>query len=169
MLPTIAYLYPTCIIATMNGSLFVLDEALLRLRRFTQAPARDRMPAPRESIEMSTVLVVDAVEHLAATSEPATVGAIAERLSVAQSTASRLIERASGAGMVERHCSPQDSRQVNVALTDGGRELAARAREFRHARLASLLATWPAERIERFAEDLRDFAQATLDHQDGDR
>ncbi len=153
----------------MSDSLSILDEALLRLRRFAQAPAGDRAPGPRESIEMSTVLVVDAVEQLAASGEPASVGGIADRLSVTPSTASRLVERASAAGMVARHRSPDDSRQVIIVLTDTGQDLATRARDYRRARLADMLTQWPAARVERFANDLRDFAQATLTQHEGDR
>ena len=153
----------------MNDSLSVLDEALLRLRRFAQAPAGDRAPGPRESIEMSTVLVVDAVEQLAASGSPASVGGIADRLSVEPSTASRLVERAMAAGMVARHRSPDDSRQAIITLTDAGQDLAIRARDYRHARLADMLAPWPPARVERFAIDLRDFAQATLIQREGDR
>jgi len=153
----------------MKDALSILDEALLRLRRFAQAPAGGRAPGPRESIEMSTVLVVDAVEQLSASGEPASVGGVADRLSVTPSTASRLVERASAAGMVARHRSPDDSRQVIIALTDAGQDLAARARDYRHARLADMLAPWPAARLERFANDLRDFAQATLTQNEGTR
>ena len=153
----------------MSDPLSTLDEALLRLRRFAQAPARDRAPGPRESIEMSTVLVVDAVEQLAASGEPATVGGIADRLSVAPSTASRLVERASAAGMVARHRPTEDSRRVVLALTDAGQALAARARDYRRARLADVLTPWSDARVERFANDLHDFAQAALTHQEGAR
>jgi DNA-binding MarR family transcriptional regulator len=151
----------------MKDSLSVLDEALLRLRRFAQAPARDRAPGPSESIEMSTVLVVDAVEQLAANGDPVTVGGIAERLSVTPSTASRLVERASAVGMVARHRSPDDSRRVIIGLTGAGQELAARARDYRRDRLADVLHRWPTARVERFANDLHDFARAALIHQEG--
>ncbi len=153
----------------MSDPLSTLDEALLRLRRFAQAPAGDRAPGPRESIEMSTVLVVDAVEQLAMSGEPATVGGIADRLSVAPSTASRLVERASAAGMVARHRSAEDSRRVVIALTDTGQALAARARDYRRARLADALTPWSAARVERFANDLHDFAQLALTRQERDQ
>ncbi len=152
----------------MKDSLSTLDDALLRLRRFAQAPAGDLDPGPYESIEMSTVLVVDAVEQLAACGKPPSVGGIADRLSVTPSTASRLVERASAAGMVARHRSPKDARHVIIALTDAGQDLANRARDYRHARLADMLTPWPAARVERFANDLHDFAEATFTQHEGD-
>ncbi len=115
---------------------------------------------------MSTVLVVDAVEQLSAASAPATVGAVADRLSVAPSTASRLIERAVATGMIERGRPAGDARRVALALTDAGGALAARARSYRRDRLADVLASWPPERIERFSVDLHDFAQAALTPQE---
>ncbi len=155
-------MYSTHTMTVTPDPLATLDAALLRLRRFAQAPPEGTAPGPPESIEMSTVLVVDAVEQLAAGGEPATVGRIADRLSVAPSTASRLVERASAAGMVERARATEDSRRVVLALTDAGHQLAARAHDYRRARLAEILAPWTATRVERFARDLHDFAHQAL-------
>lgn len=149
--------------------LSTIDVSLLRLRRFTQAPPPRRAPGPGESVEISTVLVIEAVEQLSAGGVVAAVGDVADRLSVAPSTASRLIERAEAVGMVERRRDAHDSRRVALVLTDGGASLAARAREFRRRRLADVLASWPAERVERFSVDLRDFAQLALDPQERDQ
>ncbi len=149
-----------------HDRLATIDAALLRLRRFTQAPREDSAPGPRESVEISTVLVVDAVEHLSASGATATVGTVADRLSVAPSTASRLIERAADAGMIERTRATGDSRRVVLVLTEAGGSLAARARDYRRARLADVLASWPPERIERFSTDLHDFAQLALPPQE---
>ncbi len=143
-----------------------VDTALLRLRRFAQAPPGHSAPGPREPVEISTVLVVDSVEQLSTSGASATVGTVAERLSVAPSTASRLIERAAAAGMVERVRAAGDSRRVNLLLTEAGGALAARARQYRYSRLAEVLASWPPERIERFSMDLHDFAQLALIPQD---
>ncbi len=115
---------------------------------------------------MSTVLVVDAVEQLSAAGATATVGAVADRLSVAPSTASRLIERAVATGMIERGRAANDARRVALALTDAGGALAARARSYRRDRLADVLASWPPERIERFSKDLHDFALLALTPQE---
>lgn len=149
--------------------LSTIDVALLRLRRFTQVPQPHRAPGPGESVEISTVLVIDAVEQLSAGGVTATVGKVADRLSVAPSTASRLIERAEAAGMIRRGRAADDSRRVALALTDAGVSLAARAREFRRNRIGDVLASWPLERIERFSGDLHDFAQLALDPQERDR
>ena len=108
------------------------------------------------------MLVVDAVEQLSAGGGTATVGAVAARLSVAPSTASRLIERAVTTGMVERGRAASDARRVALTLTDDGSALAARARSYRRDRLADMLGSWPPERIERFSVDVQAFAEAAL-------
>jgi DNA-binding MarR family transcriptional regulator len=112
------------------------------------------------------VLVVDAIEQLSAQGGTATVGAVAARLSVAPSTASRLIERAVATGMVERGRAASDARRVALMLTDEGGALAERARSYRRDRLADVLGSWPPERIERFSVDLQAFAEAALPRQE---
>ncbi len=145
----------------MDDPLTRIDDALLRLRRFVQAPVGELSPGSGELADMSTVLVVDAVEQATSAGQPTTVGDVAKRLLVAPSTASRLVERASETGMVTRERSAEDSRRATLALTGEGHALAARAREYRRTRLAGALGSWSAQRVEGFATDLQDFAQAT--------
>ena len=56
-----------------------------------------------------------------------TIGAIATRLSLEPSTITPLVKRLEQAGLVDRQRNPDDERQVNVRLTDAGRELRERA------------------------------------------
>lgn len=57
----------------------------------------------------------------------ATVGAIAQRLSLESSTVTPPIKRLEQAGLVERQRSKVDERQVQVRLTDAGRATLARS------------------------------------------
>jgi len=59
--------------------------------------------------------------------EGATVGAIAQRLSLESSTVTPPIKRLEQAGLVERQRSKVDERQVQVRLTDAGRAVLARS------------------------------------------
>lgn len=59
--------------------------------------------------------------------EGATVGAIAQRLSLESSTVTPPIKRLEQAGLVERQRSKIDERQVQVRLTDAGRAVLARS------------------------------------------
>jgi DNA-binding MarR family transcriptional regulator len=91
-----------------------------------------------------------------------TVGAVAERLGIDPSTASRLVGHAIDAGFIARRPSPRDARRANLQLTDAGRRLKAVADQFRRAYLAEVLAGWTdAERAE-FARLLTRFTDAAV-------
>jgi DNA-binding MarR family transcriptional regulator len=144
------------------GDLERLDAALMRLRRLWTAPRTQAgMRAGDEPVELSTVLVVDALargpeQHLG-------VADVAERLDVTPSTASRLVDRAVAAGMVERRVAPDDARRADLLLTDAGSALHERARSFRTRYLDSVLAAWPQSDITTLADHLDRFARAVTD------
>lgn len=52
-----------------------------------------------------------------------TVGAIAERLALESSTITPLVKRLEAAGFLTRQRNPEDERQVQVRLTDRGRQM----------------------------------------------
>lgn len=139
-----------------------LDRALLDLRRFLAAPP---VVADRGAqVELSTVLVLDAV--VAAGEAGALVRDVADRLDVAPSTASRLVDRAVLAGMVDK-VRGENARQVRVEATDEGRALAARAVEHRQEQLAQVLEGWTVEEraslvgsLEHLAQSVRGRSQA---------
>ncbi len=58
----------------------------------------------------------------------ATIGAIADRLSLESSTITPPVKRLEAAGLVERRRSTLDERQVNVSLTPDGRDMLARSK-----------------------------------------
>lgn len=147
----------------VRADLVVLDAALMRLRRLWTAPrTHGGMRADLgEDVELSTVLVVDALARQPGL-QPGTSGVaeVAARLDVAPSTASRLVERAVAAGMVERRTSAADARRAELHLTDAGHELHERARRFRAGYLARVLDDWPPHRIASLAVGLDAFADA---------
>jgi DNA-binding MarR family transcriptional regulator len=61
------------------------------------------------------------------TDAPLTVGAIGERLRLDSGTLTPLLKRLEDTGLVERRRDADDERRVNIALTDDGRALRARA------------------------------------------
>ncbi|WP_225755321.1 MarR family winged helix-turn-helix transcriptional regulator [Actinotalea sp. Marseille-Q4924] len=149
-----------------------LDAALLALRRFWSAPdavadvppgagSAGAGPPPRH-VESSTLLVAEALRSARAAGREATVADVAEALDVAPSTASRLVDRAIGAGVVVKAPSARNRRRVRLDLTDDGAALAGRALAFRAHRLGALLEGWsPADRehlarlLARFAAEVR--------------
>lgn len=149
----------------MDATLLALDEALIQLRRLWSA-GTPRLGRAGEAVEMSTVLVVDAVQRLAEGDPPteATVAAVADRLDVAASTASRLVDRAVAAGVVRRTRSAADPRRAPLVLTADGRALAARATGFRLTYLRTLLEDWSDADRRTFAELLTRFAAAVHTH-----
>ncbi|MGL5853028.1 MAG: MarR family winged helix-turn-helix transcriptional regulator [Phycicoccus sp.] len=113
-----------------------IDHALLRLRRFVSAPAS--MPHDGRRVEASTVLVVDAVLRLGAT----TVGEVADAVDVTHSTASRLVARAVAIRALTKRASMVDPRAAELAVTAAGRELHEAARRHRHGIVTDLTLGW---------------------------
>lgn len=148
---------------SMNGDdLKRLDVALLALRRFTDAPAsrgRSTLVHGSERVEVSTVLVVDAVARRGA-GEECSISTVAEELHVVHSTASRLIDRAVRVGMVHRTRSSNDPRRTVLTLSPAGRQLQRDAIAFRTGRLQELLADWTADEATTFTTLLERFARS---------
>jgi DNA-binding MarR family transcriptional regulator len=161
-----------------DSVLVKIEAALFHIRRVWAKPEiirklRDQGPSGRP-VQTSSLLVVHAVAQLssgddgcgapppAERTEDVTVGAVAERLSIDPSTASRLVGHAIDAGFVARRPSPRDARRANLQLTDAGRRLKTVADRFRRAYLAELLADWTeAERAE-FAQLLTRFTRTAV-------
>ncbi|WP_155885012.1 MarR family winged helix-turn-helix transcriptional regulator [Actinomadura flavalba] len=126
-------------------------------------------------LQLSNLMVVQAVAalHRDPGQTPCgevTVGAVAERLEIDPSTASRLVGHAIDAGLVSRRPSPQDARRANLGLTAGGERVKAVAERFRRAYLDELMAGWTGEERTDFARLLSRFADAaTQSPMDPDR
>ena len=65
---------------------------------------------------------------------------LADRLALARSTVSRLLERLDAQGWVARQPDPVDGRSSQIVLSDAGRQMAERVLSARHLRLSRLLA-----------------------------
>ncbi|MDE0572191.1 MarR family winged helix-turn-helix transcriptional regulator [Demequina sp. B12] len=145
-----------------QDTLVQIDTALLRLRRFLSKPVeRSHEPAAERAelqVDLSTVLVVDAVSRANSDDTAPTVTAIGAQMAVTASTATRLIDRAAHAGMVTRQPSPTDARATHIVLTAQGHQLDAQALQFRLGHLAAILDDWTPDDIARFATDLTRFA-----------
>jgi DNA-binding MarR family transcriptional regulator len=139
--------------------LAALDAGLMRLRRLWTAPrTHDGMRADLgDGVELSTVLVVDAI---AGARGPCGVVEVAERVDVAPSTASRLVERAVQAGMVERQPSPSDGRRAALQLTTRGQALHEAACAFRVGYLGRILDGWAPDAVAELARGITALADA---------
>lgn len=140
-----------------------LLDALGVLRRFWERPDRKRrfMVELGEQIELGVLRAIDAVSALtAATDDEPGVGAVAERLDVDVSTASRLVDAAVIAGHLDRHPSATDRRRNALGLTDSGAALVERSLDIRRRWLATITADWSTDDLVRFAELSRRFVEA---------
>ena len=149
----------------------VLDSAMMRLRRvWAPPPASERATVPdreRSAVELSTVLVVETCARAIEAGIEASVADVAAFAGVAPSTASRFVRRPAEARMVQRAPAPGDGRRAAVRLTAAGRELHARARDFRLQRLALVIEDWKPDEIAKFAVLLDRFARGATDPEHG--
>lgn len=153
-----------------------ISVALLQLRRAWAKPdlmKRIRAQTPTETggrpLQISNLMVVNAVAALTAAGEPGgadepscevTVGAVAERLEIDPSTASRLVGHAIDAGLLSRRPSPLDARRANLGLTEAGRRVKQVADRFRRAYFDELMSGWSARERTEFARLLTRFVDA---------
>ncbi|TDD29746.1 MarR family transcriptional regulator [Actinomadura sp. KC06] len=153
-----------------------IGAALFHLRRVWAKPdlmKRIRAQTPGERpLQISNLMVVNAVAALTTAAEDAdaadgpsfeiTVGAVAERLEIDPSTASRLVGHAIDAGLLSRRPSPVDARRANLALTEAGRRVKQVADRFRRAYLDELMTGWSTDERAEFARLLSRFADAAV-------
>ena len=137
-----------------NPVLDAAGHALFRLGRlFARQPLPDLLKQHTErAVELSRILVAETV---AAESEQpgqgVTVGAVADRLAIDPSTASRLVGEAIQAGYLTRSPSPEDARRSLLALTEAGHELVIHARRYQRAVFEQVTAEWPDQDRQTFA------------------
>ena len=105
-------------------SLPIDTEVLSALRRLIRATDLDSKRLARQTnLSTSQLLVLE----LLADGPAQTVGSIAEKVGLAQATATTLVDRLEERGLVARRRSDRDRRQVNVMLTAVGRNLQSEA------------------------------------------
>ncbi len=85
---------------------------------------------------------------------------LAEKLGVNASTALRMVDRLSAAGLVTRRDNPETRREVLLGLSPAGRRVVRRVTRRRRAELAQVVAAMPAARRAELLAALRAFAEA---------
>lgn len=171
---------PDPVLAAIGAALFHLRRVWIKPDMMKRIRARTAGGPGGRPLQISNLMVVNAVAAL--TDEPPadtgaaagaagetgeaevsceiTVGAVADRLEIDPSTASRLVGHAIDAGLVSRRPSPVDARRANLGLTDAGRRVKQVADRYRRAYFDGLMNDWTdAERAE-FARLLTRFADA---------
>lgn len=95
-----------------------------------------------------------------ATRGPMNVVALAELLAVNPSTALRMVERLTAAGMVERAVNPRMRRETLTRLTPQGSRVVEKVTERRRAEIAAIVARLTPTRRRQLVSALRAFADA---------
>lgn len=122
-----------------DATVAIMD-ALRRLVRALGTSARGAARAGAVSgAQLFVLRQIDAAPGLS-------IGELAGRTLARQSTVSEVVARLVERGLVERHASAADARQVELTLTARGRRAVAGAEPTAQERLAAGLAALPAER-----------------------
>ena len=136
--------YTQCMVKTPpDGSVLLLDEALLSLRRmWLQHPERRRrfLAELGVSVEFGCIRTLFAIARC--NQEPPSVAELAEFLVIDPSTASRLVNQVVEAGFALRKRSSQDRRRTNLALTPAGQALVKRGTSLRRKWLSAATTSW---------------------------
>lgn len=85
--------------------------------------------------------------------------ALAHAMGIHPSNATRACDRLVAAGLLERHDSPADRRNLSLTLTDAGRELVESIVTRRRTAIAAVLEHVPASRRRGLVAAMRAFAQ----------
>jgi len=149
-----------------GAALPAIERAMVRIRRSQTRRTLGRTLALDlgRPVDLAHVAVVDAVEE--GPDHPGhevTVGAVAERLGIDPSRASRLVADAIQAGYVLRVASQADGRRIRLELTDPGRQLAGTVHHHRQAFFARLTHDWTEQERHQFARLLTRFTHALAD------
>jgi DNA-binding MarR family transcriptional regulator len=95
---------------------------------------------------------------------PQRLGAIATTFGLDPSTITRQVQSLERAGLAERSTDPRDRRVSLLALTDTGRHAVQTTRQYRREQLNEILADWPPEELEQFAQILEHFNESLDKH-----
>ena len=85
---------------------------------------------------------------------------LAEQLAVNPSTAMRMVDRLTAAGMVERTADAGDRRVVRLVATEAGRRVVHQVTERRQAEIAQIVAAMPDKHRDAMVQALQAFADA---------
>lgn len=129
-----------------------LDDVLVAIRRIPQRPHYRRrllagLEMPGGPATLRALRVVERTDD-----EGPSIGEVAEALALDPSTASRVVDRCVGAGLLERTVDSDDRRRFNLRLTEAGRDLLGAAAMNRRALLEEVTGAWDREELQRLLE-----------------
>lgn len=139
-------------------ALDAIDDAFLRLRRLWAASRHRIEDDGITRVELASLLVVEACARKVAARAEANVSDVAFLADVTSSTATRLVDTAVRAGLLERQRSAYSGRRTALVLTPAGQLLRARAVKARRSWLSGQLEGWSEAEVQQFGQLLQRFA-----------
>ncbi len=133
-----------------------LTDALLTASRLLVALSARSIAAVDETItipQFRTLVILS-------TRGPSNVATLAGLLNVQPSTATRMVDRLVGSGLLDRRTNPNSRREQIVALTDRGRQVVDTATAYRRNEIATVAARMPAADREGLVRALTAFTAA---------
>jgi DNA-binding MarR family transcriptional regulator len=146
-------------------ALLRLDHSFFALRRVMVKPPTAAVPIPAlgRAVDVAKLIGCEAIDQLAAGSDPVTVKDVAAYLGLEPSTVSRLLTELEADGLVRRGAHPDDARRTTLELTDDGRHVVVGSEQVRQSFLQHMTEGWDAEDLERLSLLLARFAQDVHD------
>jgi DNA-binding MarR family transcriptional regulator len=142
--------------ATEAGDIAVLERELVVLTRLLEAAQR-RTAYPMERAHYLVLSLVEA--H-----GPQSIGGLAARLALDDSTVTRQVAAMERAGLLEKQQNPIDRRGMMIEATAHGLKEMRRMRTLRLDRIGRLMRRWDSAERRRFGTLLSAFNASLLDH-----
>ena len=130
--------------------------ALLTASRLLVAIAAKSLAAVEETLTLPQYRLLVVLDSRG----PSSLAGLAEALEVNPSTALRMVERLTAAGMVEKATNPARRREVQLRLTGAGWQTVREVTEARRAELSRIVAEMPTERRGQLVAALEAFTEA---------
>lgn len=130
--------------------------ALLAASRLLVAIAAKSLTAVEETLTLPQYRLLVVLDSRG----PSSLAGLAEALEVNPSTALRMIDRLTAAGMVEKATNPARRREVLLRLTGMGWQTVRQVTDARRTELARIVAAMPAEQRAQLATALTAFTEA---------
>src|SRR6185312_1136413 len=130
--------------------------ALLTASRLLVAIAAKSLAAVEETLTLPQYRLLVILDSRG----PSSLAGLAEALDVNPSTALRMVERLTAAGMLEKTVNPARRREVQLRLTGAGWQAVREVTEHRRTELSRIVAAMPAEERSRLVAALEAFNDA---------
>ncbi|GGM34051.1 MarR family transcriptional regulator [Longimycelium tulufanense] len=142
--------------ASASSDVDAVTDAVLTASRLLVAISARSISAVEETITLPQFRLLVVLHNRG----PLKHAALAEQLGVNPSTVTRMVDRLTSVGMVQRRASPTSRREVVVDLTVEGRRVVRQVTARRRKEIAAIVAKMPSSARQGLVEVLAAFAEA---------